>query len=88
MDCFCILFMFSGGLPTLYMYICMLANVLIIDHECVSQEPKSITLGTRLVTIGSGRRRRSQMKKDVMVYVPILKTLKVLLQDKAIRDEV
>ena len=42
---------------------------------------------TRLMTIGSGR-CRSQMKKDVMIYVPILKTLEVLVKNKAIHDEV
>ena len=47
-----------------------------------------VVLGTRRVHQGHGRKRRLIEKQDVMVYVPILKTLEVLLNDEGILAEV
>ena len=52
------------------------------------QEPVSILLGTNWTTKGSGLRRRARKKKHEMIYVPILKTLEMLLQNKAFQQEV
>lgn len=52
------------------------------------QEPTKIKMGTRRVYRGHGRKRRLRDITDTMVYVPLLKTLKILLQDEGIYTEV
>jgi len=52
------------------------------------QEPVQIRLGTRCTRRGHGRKRRSTQVKESMIYVPLLKTLEVLLMDEGIYTEV
>ena len=47
-----------------------------------------VVLGTKLKAQGYGSKRRLVEKEEIMVYVPILKTLEVLLNDSAILAEV
>ena len=56
---------------------------------CMSeQESKQVVLGQRLTMEGSGLRRRFVTKKECMVYIPILKTLEVLLNNDTVLSEV
>jgi len=45
-------------------------------------------MGTRRIYRGRGRKRRLKEVTDTMVYVPLLKTLQILLQDEGIYTEV
>lgn len=54
----------------------------------ILQDPVKIVLGTRRVQKGHGRKRRLVEKEDTLVYVPILKTLQVILNDDGILAEV
>ena len=53
-----------------------------------SQEPVSIALGERRVWKGRGHKRRCVVKKDSLVYIPLLHTLQSLLSNKGILAEV
>ena len=52
------------------------------------QEPVSIFLGERHKWKGAGAKRRLVTKEDFVYYVPILKTLEVLLNNRQFTDEV
>jgi len=52
------------------------------------QEPVSIPLGEQRVWKGRGLKRRCVVKKDSLVYIPLLNTLQSLLRNKAILAEV
>lgn len=38
--------------------------------------------------MGTGRKRRLVMKEDTMMYVPLLETLRVMLENEAVMTEV
>lgn len=52
------------------------------------QEPVGFFLGDRRKWKGSGAKRRLITKRDFVYYIPILKTLEVLLNNKCYADEV
>jgi len=52
------------------------------------QEPVRVVLGERRICTGSGEQRKSTLKEETMMYVPILETLQVMLENKAIFTEV
>lgn len=54
----------------------------------VVQEPVRVSLGTRRVWKGNGSKRRYVEKEDEMVYIPLLESLKSLLQNKQVLSEV
>ena len=60
------------------------------DHIFVLhiQEPKKIKMGTRRIYRGHGRKRCQKKITDTLVYVPLLKTIQVLLKDEGIYTEV
>ena len=47
-----------------------------------------IELGTRLTYRGHGRKRQLVQKRDDFVYVPLLKTLRAMLKNDDILQEV
>ena len=53
-----------------------------------AQKPVKISLGTHLKPQGRGAKRRLVEKNDWMVYIPLLKTLSVLLNRATILSEV
>ena len=55
-------------------------------HEL--QEPEKIVLGTIREYKGIGAKRRCIEKEEIMMYVPILKTLDLILQNETILAEV
>lgn len=52
------------------------------------QEPEKVVLGTTREYKGTGAKRRCVEKEEIMMYVPILKTLDVILQNETILAEV
>lgn len=52
------------------------------------QEPIRVCLGERREWKGSGAKRRIVLKKDEMMYVPILHTLQSLLNHDSVYSEV
>ncbi|XP_065893395.1 uncharacterized protein [Dysidea avara] len=50
--------------------------------------PTKIKMGTRRIHRGHGRKRRLKEVTDTLVYVPLLKTLQMLLKDEGIYTEV
>lgn len=54
----------------------------------IFQEPVAIKLGTRRKWKGHGRKRRYQEIDETMMYIPLQKTLQVLLEDKTVLKEV
>ena len=50
-------------------------------------EPEKIVLGTTREHKGFGAKRRCVEKEETMMYVPILKSLNVILQDETILVE-
>lgn len=67
---------------SIYILVC---TVLLIMY---TQEPLRITLGEKRVWKGSGQKRRCVVKEDTFMYVPILQTLAILLQNKDLRSQV
>lgn len=43
------------------------------------QEPERVVLGEHLNWMGAGAKRKSVMKKDEVMYIPLLKTLQSML---------
>ena len=54
----------------------------------VVQMPEKIVLGTILKPQGTGDKRRVVKKDETMMYIPILKTLELLLQNDSMLAEV
>ena len=52
------------------------------------QEPVRVSLGKRHNCKGNGAKRRCVSKEDCFMFVPVLKTLQVLLNDKVVLSEV
>ena len=52
------------------------------------QEPVSVILGTVRKAKGAGAKRRIVEVEEGMVYIPILETLNVLLNNESIASEV
>ncbi len=52
------------------------------------QEPVAIELGSSIQPVGTGVKMRLCEVKDTFQYVPLLKCLKLLLQNQKICDEV
>jgi len=65
-------------------------HYLIIFRECTYFLTiyTKVKMGTRRIYRGHGRKRRLKDITDTMVYVPLLKTLQILLQDEGIYTEV
>ena len=66
-----------------YMYTPLLFVVIMFP-----QEPVSVRLGTVRKAKGSGAKRRIVEVEEGMMYIPILETLNVLLNNEAIASEV
>ena len=53
-----------------------------------SQEPERIILGEYPEWKGTGPQRRCTIKKDELMYIPLLRTIECFLQSDTIRSEV
>lgn len=52
------------------------------------QEPKPISLGTHMKWKGVGENRSCKRVEEKMLYIPILDTLKQMLEDREVMAEV
>ena len=55
---------------------------------CTFQEPRSVVLGTHRKWKGSGENRRYKTVEDKMIYIPLLETLRSLLENDTVMSEV
>lgn len=54
----------------------------------ILQEPQQIPLGTHMKWKGCGPKRKHVLKRDEMIYVPLIQTLQQILQSNVVRDQV
>ncbi len=67
-------------------YRCVCRGVLIIFR--ILQEPVRVTLGEKRVWKGRGQKRQCVEVCDTFMYIPLLKTIQVLLQNSSVVAQV
>ena len=60
----------------------------ILNYFLYLKECESITLGTKRMWKGRGSKRRCVQSEGNMIYIPLLKSLKQLLQTNVVYKEV
>lgn len=58
-------------------------------HVCIFlKEPRTVVLGSVRKAKGMGAKRRVVEIDETMIYIPILETLRILLENEAVMAEV
>ena len=58
------------------------------ESSILTHNPLQIVLGTKLKPQGKGVKRRLVEKEECMVYIPLLETLSILLNEDMVLSEV